>query len=184
MAPLSPLARGQTGGRRGGAIFPRSHGQPGGAGVQAQVSWSESLLSQTLCHRVCRSRSAVNSPWGCTGLRATEPGSEGLGSQGHPLPVGEDSGRQASPGGLRGPSTPFSWPPPHGGMMPATITPGVTSSHSDSQGQGGTCGRGEGNKPPFLCCSHFTARPLSRGPLSRRPSRVTSLRRAPGGVTG
>lgn len=64
MAPLSPLARGQTGGRRGGAIFPRSHGQPGGAGVQAQVSWSESLLSQTLCHRVCRSRSAVNSPWG------------------------------------------------------------------------------------------------------------------------
>ncbi|XP_023380033.1 uncharacterized protein LOC111732410 [Pteropus vampyrus] len=41
--------------------------------------------------------------------------------------------------------------------------------HSDIQRQEGTWGRGKGDKSLFLCCSRFTARPLSRGPSADRP---------------
>lgn len=61
-----------------GAIFPRSHGQPGGAGVQAQVCWTESLLSQTPCHWVWRSRSAPNPLGDALGCEPQSLGPRGL----------------------------------------------------------------------------------------------------------
>lgn len=63
---------------RAGAIFPWLHGQPGGAGVQAQVCWTESLLSQTPCHWVRRSRSAPNPLGDALGCEPQSLGPRGL----------------------------------------------------------------------------------------------------------